>query len=192
MSLAMMVWCFGAWRWVASAISFRFAGVAPVRGGTHFLCRRKESKQRKRAHTASTCAYPRALNVPIPHAATLWFFFVARAPDTRLTPFNHFFNGARQRFARAHLRQTVCRFSRCNTRCSCQKTFCARTLVARQATHSLPQGGRDSLPVLAGVRVSGAGEALIESAGNRGWAETCRMRDGDVERPWVNVKGWRC
>jgi hypothetical protein len=90
------------------------------------------------------------------------------------------------------LRQTVCRFSRCNTRCSCQKTFCARTLVARQATHSLPQGGRDSLPVLAGVRVSGAGEALIESAGNRGWAETCRMRDGDVERPWVKVKGWRC
>jgi hypothetical protein len=31
----------------------RGAGVAPVRGGTHFLCRRKESKQRKRAHTAN-------------------------------------------------------------------------------------------------------------------------------------------
>jgi len=27
--------------------------VAPVRGGTYFLCRRKESRQRKRAHTAS-------------------------------------------------------------------------------------------------------------------------------------------
>jgi hypothetical protein len=38
---------------VASAISFRVASVAPVRGGTYFLCRRKESKQRKRAHTAS-------------------------------------------------------------------------------------------------------------------------------------------
>ncbi|MBN3765746.1 hypothetical protein [Burkholderia sp. Ac-20365] len=28
------------------------SGVAPVRGGTYFLCRRKESKQRKRANTA--------------------------------------------------------------------------------------------------------------------------------------------
>jgi hypothetical protein len=28
-------------------------GVAPVRGGTYFLCRRKESKQRKRLHTAN-------------------------------------------------------------------------------------------------------------------------------------------
>ncbi|MEM5346030.1 hypothetical protein, partial [Paraburkholderia azotifigens] len=27
--------------------------VAPVRGGTYFLCRRKESKQRKRANTAN-------------------------------------------------------------------------------------------------------------------------------------------
>jgi hypothetical protein len=34
------------WRWRA--------GVAPVRGGTYFLCRRKESKQRKRAHTANS------------------------------------------------------------------------------------------------------------------------------------------
>ena len=34
--------------------------VAPVRGGTHFLCRRKESKQRKRAHTASLEAGPLA------------------------------------------------------------------------------------------------------------------------------------
>jgi hypothetical protein len=33
--------------------SYRFIGVAPVRGGTSFLCRRKESKQRKRAQTAS-------------------------------------------------------------------------------------------------------------------------------------------
>ncbi len=34
--------------------------VPPVRGGTHFLCRRKESKQRKRAHTASREAAPPA------------------------------------------------------------------------------------------------------------------------------------
>jgi hypothetical protein len=47
------------YKWVAlaffglSLISLWSIGVAPVRGGTHFLCRRKESKQRKRAHTAS-------------------------------------------------------------------------------------------------------------------------------------------
>jgi hypothetical protein len=33
--------------------SYRSISFAPVRGGTYFLCRRKESKQRKRAHTAS-------------------------------------------------------------------------------------------------------------------------------------------
>jgi hypothetical protein len=38
---------------LASAIFFRDSCVAPVRGGTYFLCRRKESRQRKRAHTAN-------------------------------------------------------------------------------------------------------------------------------------------
>src|SRR6516225_1829736 len=56
----------------------RGAGVAPMRGGTYFLCpprglpsgrQRKESKQRKRAHTANACFYPRAPNVPMFHAA---------------------------------------------------------------------------------------------------------------------------
>ena len=64
---------------LASAFCFWFASVAPVRGGTYFLCRRKESKQRKRAHTASACFYPRAPNVPISHAATCWVAAVASA-----------------------------------------------------------------------------------------------------------------
>src|ERR1700744_4329021 len=34
--------------WVASAFCFWFICVAPVRGGSYFLCRRKESNQRKR------------------------------------------------------------------------------------------------------------------------------------------------
>src|SRR6516164_8334920 len=38
---------------LASAIAPTGAGVAPVRGGSHFLCRCKESNQRKRAHTAN-------------------------------------------------------------------------------------------------------------------------------------------
>ena len=36
--------------------------VAPVRGGTYFLCRRKESKQRKRANTANASYCLRAPN----------------------------------------------------------------------------------------------------------------------------------
>jgi hypothetical protein len=34
-------------------ICYRYISFAPVRGGTYFLCRRKESRQRKRAATAS-------------------------------------------------------------------------------------------------------------------------------------------
>jgi hypothetical protein len=48
----------------ASAMSRWRAGVAPVRGGTYFLCRRKESKQRKRLNTANSSFCPRTLNVP--------------------------------------------------------------------------------------------------------------------------------
>ena len=128
---------------VASAICFRYSRVAPVRGGTYFLCRRKESKQRKRAHTASPCAYPRAPNVPVFHTPALRFFFVASASNARLTRFNHSFNSIRHRLTCAHLRQTVCRLSRREARCACQKTFCAPTFVVRQATHSLPQRGRE-------------------------------------------------
>src|ERR1700761_8311933 len=56
-----MAGCFGrAPPWVCSlgvglSLNSRWSiSTAPVRGGTHFLCRRKESKQRKRAHTASS------------------------------------------------------------------------------------------------------------------------------------------
>ena len=37
-----------------SLFCFWSISFAPVRGSTHFLCRRKESKQRKRAHPASS------------------------------------------------------------------------------------------------------------------------------------------
>ena len=48
-----------------SAISRWRAGDAPVRGGTYFLCRRKVSKQRKRAHTANPCHDWRVIGVPM-------------------------------------------------------------------------------------------------------------------------------
>ena len=85
------------WFLLASAICCPASCVAPVRGGTYFLCRRKESKLRKRAHTASPNFYPRALNVPILHSATLQFLFVAGALNTRLTRFKHQFSGPRHR-----------------------------------------------------------------------------------------------
>ena len=37
--------------------------VAPVRGGTYFLCRRKESRQRKPLHTANAKRIPRTVTV---------------------------------------------------------------------------------------------------------------------------------
>jgi len=187
----MMVWCFGAWRWVASAISFRFAGVAPVRGGTHFLCRRKESKQRKRAHTASACFYPRAPDVPVFRTATFYFVFVASALNKRLTRFNHFFTGARQRLTCAHLRQTVCRFS--HHECRRTECFLARTtrFTPRKPTHSLPQEGRDGSRRLEFVWVCEADEARMSAlAPEATWnvAREGRGRWGPVGKH----TGWRC
>jgi len=103
----------------------------------------------------------------------------------RRTYFNRFFNGARQLLSCAHLRQTVCRFSRREARCSCQKTFCAPTSAVRQPTHSLPQGGRHELRRLAVVWMYGAGGAPTNGVGNCAWPERCRMKDGDVGGPWV-------
>jgi hypothetical protein len=47
----------------------RGASVAPVRGGTYFLCRGKESKQRKPLTPSMLDVYPRALGVPALHMA---------------------------------------------------------------------------------------------------------------------------
>jgi hypothetical protein len=33
-----------------------------------------------------------------------------------------------------------------------------------------------------------AGEARIQSAGNEEELERCRMKDGDVEGPWVEIR----
>jgi len=77
-----------------------------VRGGTYFsLQRQRKVGKRKPLAPSVLTDYPRALNVPVFHTATLWFFFVASALIERPTYFNHFFNGARQRLARAHLPQ---------------------------------------------------------------------------------------
>jgi len=105
---------------VASAFCLRDSCVAPVRGGTYFLCfpkgtsfgaRSKESKERKRAHTASACFYPRALNVPVLHAATLSRTLVANASNGCITHFKHPFDSKPYQTLTAALRQTMCRTS---------------------------------------------------------------------------------
>ena len=174
---------------LASAISYLFFTRCPC-AGRHllFFAAAKKSRQKKAAHTERLDAYPRALNVPVFHTATFWLLFVASALNKRVTCSHHFFNGTRQRVACAHLRQTVCRLSRREARCSCPKTFRALTFVMRQPTQSLPQGGGDGLIAPALVRVCGAGEALSERAGNDGYAKRCRVKHGDVESPWVRTR----
>jgi hypothetical protein len=104
-----MLW-FWFWFWfvlfvlsLASAVCFWSASVAPVRGGTYFLCRRKESRQRKRAHTASACYYPRALNVPALHAVTHSFMFVANE-TVKASPASH----VRTRVDRVNPSRPIC------------------------------------------------------------------------------------
>ena len=59
----------------------------------------KKSRQKKAAHTASPCSYPRALNVPTLHTAAHWFAFVANAFNARLTRFKFVCTERRQRTA---------------------------------------------------------------------------------------------
>jgi hypothetical protein len=148
----LLFWVFAG---LASAFSYRFASVAPVRGGTYFsLPPQRKVGKRKRAHTASACSYPRALHVPVSRAATFWFFFVASALNERLTRFNHFFNGARQRFARAHLRQTVCRLS--HAQASAHRMFFGKNSALRTA--------KTYTPFAANGRLTSAGAGRDTSA----------------------------
>ena len=180
----------------ASALRLRGAGFAPVRGGSHFLCRRKESNQRKRAHTASACYYPRALNVPVTRAATCQSMSVANALTMRLTRFMHQRHGPRHRISRAPLRQTYAgvRTAHGNVLAARRSYVPSGACVALYGMATcicLPQGGAERSRSLAVVRVPEAGEAHDECAGNERRPESCRVKCGDVESPWVTVKHWR-
>ena len=62
-----------------------------------FFAAAKKSRQKKAAHTASTCAYPRAPNVPTLHTAVPWLVPVANASNERLTRFEYPYLRQRQR-----------------------------------------------------------------------------------------------
>jgi len=67
--------------------------------------------------------YPRALNVPTLHTATICSTLVASVLNERLTRFKRFDKGTAQRMARVLLGPTVCWSSRRTTRGSCQKNI---------------------------------------------------------------------
>ena len=62
-----------------------------------FFAAAKKSRQKKAAHTASPCSYPRALNVPTLHATVPWLVLVANASNERFTRFEYAYLGKRQR-----------------------------------------------------------------------------------------------
>ena len=64
-----------------------------------FFAAAKKSRQKKAAHTASPCSYPRAPNVPTLHTATPLFACVANALNRCLIRFTHPHKGGRQRMA---------------------------------------------------------------------------------------------
>ena len=66
-----------------------------------FFAAAKKSRQKKAAHTASTCSYPRAPNVPTLHTAVPLFACVANALNERLTHFKHPHKDERQRLVAA-------------------------------------------------------------------------------------------
>jgi hypothetical protein len=104
--------------------------------GRHFLCRRKESKQRKRAHTASPNFYPRALHVPRLHTATRSRALVAIASNKGLTHLRVSCSGQHLRQSNAHLRQTCA--GCCTTSVRAQNVFWqARDVSRRECLHTV-------------------------------------------------------
>jgi len=92
---------------VAGRCSGFFAGIRDLLAcfkrcpcaGRHllFFAAAKKSRQKKAAHTASPCAYPRAPNVPILHTTVPSLVPIANASNERLTRFKHPYSDMRQR-----------------------------------------------------------------------------------------------
>src|ERR1700740_153474 len=62
-----------------------------------FFADAKKSRQKKAAHTASPCSYPRAPNVPTLRTTVPWLMLVANASNERLTRFEYPYSGHWQR-----------------------------------------------------------------------------------------------
>jgi hypothetical protein len=95
------------WFWIARV----YAGIRDMTyhfkrcpcAGRHllFFAAAKKSRQKKAAHTASACSYPRAPNVPKLHTAVPWSVLVASALNERLTRFEYPYLNQRQRMVYA-------------------------------------------------------------------------------------------
>ena len=90
------VWCAGLFAGIRVLLAcFKRRPCA----GRHllFFAAAKKSRQKKAAHTASSCSCPRAPNGPTLHTATSLFACVANASNKRLTRFRHPHKSQRQR-----------------------------------------------------------------------------------------------
>ena len=108
-----------------------------------FFAAAKKSRQKKAAHTASPCSYPRAPNVPMLHTATSLSACVANALNERLTRSKHPYSSTRQRIACAaqvaNCVQVVASYSLVLLQCG------ARALSVRSEAWGVP-GPTQSLP----------------------------------------------
>src|SRR5689334_2731725 len=101
------VWCFGFLGFSLASAVCLCAGIRVLLAcftrcpcaGRHllFFAAAKKSRQKKAAHTANPCSYPRAPNVPTLHTAVPWLVLVASALNERLTRFEYPYLGHRQR-----------------------------------------------------------------------------------------------
>jgi hypothetical protein len=96
------VFCFLLFAALASAVSYRFASVAPVRGGTYFSLQRQRKVGKRKPLTplilVFACGPPKG---PVLHTASHLSTRVASALNRRITHFNHPLRSQWQRLVRA-------------------------------------------------------------------------------------------
>jgi hypothetical protein len=149
--------------------SYRSIRFAPVRGSTHFLCRRKESKQRKRAsnrqpvgvhlgHPLGTAqGETRSRAAPVRDKALIRSSVALRAPPTGTTPSEKSVGKLNVDRSRLH---------RCVSRCWAHSLWkVSRTTKCRPATPTSPANPSATHAVRSGVDERCVTNAEIAGAG---------------------------
>jgi general secretion pathway protein K len=175
---------------LASALCLWFASVAPVRGGTYFLCRRKESKQRKGSHRQ-----PLTFTHGLSTSPRCTRHLLAYVRCQRVESMPHPLHALVRQRAVAKIQRSFA--ANCVSAIGPHRNLRgaarawqvhAPSRVVRQPTHCLPQkdGGEPAAgDVEEGLEV---GEAKLRRAGNYRCIETCHVKCGDVGGPWVRTR----
>jgi hypothetical protein len=175
------------------------AGVAPVRGGTYFICRRKESEQRR--------AGSHRQSLTITHGPQTSPCFAPQRADS----------GSLPTYSRSAPPASCVRTAAGGIECfrpPCGKLMSvvaphAETLalcslrcasrheglfsVWREGLHIVCRKWTlDVLGLRAKTQKLEVGEAFNQCDSNEHGPVRCRATYGDVESPWVSVKDWRC